>query len=163
MEKRTDIDLNEYLKNQKKQQKYMEAVFQVMKDGMEKLKNEKDRVQFEYVGGTNVQSQQIEVFNKNNITNLRLYDEEGEDYDLDEINDFIVEKITPIVKEKLETVIENDNEKEGMIFKPVIDEFKDNTRNEFIDFDNVISKFRTVLERDLKNNKEKEKEEEFEK
>ena len=36
MEKRTDIDLNEYLKNQKKQQKYMEAVFQVMKDGMEK-------------------------------------------------------------------------------------------------------------------------------
>lgn len=38
MEKRTDIDLNEYLKNQKKQQKYMEAVFQVMKDGMEKLK-----------------------------------------------------------------------------------------------------------------------------
>lgn len=59
--------------------------------------------------------------------------------------------------------IENDNEKEGMIFKPVIDEFKDNTRNEFIDFDNVISKFRTVLERDLKNNKEKEKEEEFEK
>ena len=55
MEKRTDIDLNEYLKNQKKQQKYMEAVFKVMKDGMEKLKNEKDRVQFEYVGGTNVQ------------------------------------------------------------------------------------------------------------
>lgn len=80
MEKRTDIDLNEYLKNQKKQQKYMEAVFQVMKDGMEKLKNEKDRVQFEYVGGTNVQSQQIEVFNKNNITNLRLYDEEGKLY-----------------------------------------------------------------------------------
>ena len=94
---------------------------------------------------------------------VEFYDEEWEDYDLDEINDFIVEKITPIVKEKLETVIENDNEKEGMIFKPVIDEFKDNTRNEFIDFDNVISKFRTVLERDLKNNKEKEKEEEFEK
>lgn len=92
---------------------------------------------------------------------VEFYDEEWEDYDLDEINDFIVEKITPIVKEKLETVIENDNEKEGMIFKPVIDEFKDNTRNEFIDFDNVISKFRTVLERDLKNNKEKE--EEFEK
>lgn len=45
----------------------------------------------------------------------------------------------------------------------VTDEFKDNTRNEFIDFDNVISKFRTVLERDLKNNKEKEKEEKFEK
>lgn len=94
---------------------------------------------------------------------VEFYDEEWEDYDLDEINDFIVEKITPIVKEKLEAVIENDNEKEGMIFKPVIDEFKDNTRNEFIDFDNVISKFRTVLERDLKNNKEKEKEEEFEK
>lgn len=94
---------------------------------------------------------------------VEFYDEEWEDYDLDEINDFIIEKITPIVKEKLETVIENDNEKEGMIFKPVIDEFKDNTRNEFIDFDNVISKFRTVLERDLKNNKEKEKEEEFEK
>lgn len=92
---------------------------------------------------------------------VEFYDEEWEDYDLDEINDFIIEKITPIVKEKLETVIENDNEKEGMIFKPVIDEFKDNTRNEFIDFDNVISKFRTVLERDLKNNKEKE--EEFEK
>ena len=92
---------------------------------------------------------------------VEFYDEEWEDYDLDEINDFIVEKITPIVKEKLETVIENDNEKEGMVFKPVIDEFKDNTRNEFIDFDNVISKFRTVLERDLKNNKEKE--EEFEK
>ena len=110
---------------------------------------------------------------KKNVTELGLhiskgevvefYDEEWEDYDLDEINDFIIEKITPIVKEKLETVIENDNEKEGMIFKPVIDEFKDNTRNEFIDFDNVISKFRTVLERDLKNNKEKEKEEEFEK
>lgn len=108
---------------------------------------------------------------KKNVTELGLhiskgevvefYDEEWEDYDLDEINDFIIEKITPIVKEKLETVIENDNEKEGMIFKPVIDEFKDNTRNEFIDFDNVISKFRTVLERDLKNNKEKE--EEFEK
>lgn len=94
---------------------------------------------------------------------VEFYDENWEEYDLDEINDFIVEKITPIVKEKLETVIENDNEKEGMIFKPVIDEFKDNTRNEFIDFDNVISKFRTVLERDLKNNKEKEKEEEFEK
>ena len=94
---------------------------------------------------------------------VEFYDEEWEEYDLDEINDFIVEKITPIVKEKLEAVIENDNEKEGMIFKPVIDEFKDNTRNEFIDFDNVISKFRTVLERDLKNNKEKEKEEEFEK
>lgn len=94
---------------------------------------------------------------------VEFYDEEWEDYDLDEINDFIIEKITPIVKEKLEAVIENDNEKEGMIFKPVIDEFKDNTRNEFIDFDNVISKFRTVLERDLKNNKEKEKEEEFEK
>lgn len=94
---------------------------------------------------------------------VEFYDEEWEDYDLDEINDFIIEKITPIVEEKLETVIENDNEKEGMIFKPVIDEFKDNTRNEFIDFDNVISKFRTVLERDLKNNKEKEKEEEFEK
>lgn len=94
---------------------------------------------------------------------VEFYDEEWEDYDLDEINDFIVEKITPIVKEKLEAVIENDNEKEGMIFKPVIDEFKDNTRNEFIDFDNVISKFRTVLEKDLKNNKEKEKEEEFEK
>lgn len=92
---------------------------------------------------------------------VEFYDEEWEDYDLDEINDFIIEKITPIVKEKLEAVIENDNEKEGMIFKPVIDEFKDNTRNEFIDFDNVISKFRTVLERDLKNNKEKE--EEFEK
>ena len=92
---------------------------------------------------------------------VEFYDENWEEYDLDEINDFIVEKITPIVKEKLETVIENDNEKEGMIFKPVIDEFKDNTRNEFIDFDNVISKFRTVLERDLKNNKEKE--EEFEK
>lgn len=92
---------------------------------------------------------------------VEFYDEEWEDYDLDEINDFIIEKITPIVKEKLETVIENDNEKEGMIFKPVIDEFKDNTSNEFIDFDNVISKFRTVLERDLKNNKEKE--EEFEK
>jgi hypothetical protein len=94
---------------------------------------------------------------------VEFYDENWEEYDLDEINDFIVEKITPIVKEKLEAVIENDNEKEGMIFKPVIDEFKDNTRNEFIDFDNVISKFRTVLERDLKNNKEKEKEEEFEK
>lgn len=94
---------------------------------------------------------------------VEFYDENWEEYDLDEINDFIVEKITPIVKEKLEIVIENDNEKEGMIFKPVIDEFKDNTRNEFIDFDNVISKFRTVLERDLKNNKEKEKEEEFEK
>lgn len=94
---------------------------------------------------------------------VEFYDENWEEYDLDEINDFIVEKITPIVKEKLETVIENDNEKEGKIFKPVIDEFKDNTRNEFIDFDNVISKFRTVLERDLKNNKEKEKEEEFEK
>lgn len=92
---------------------------------------------------------------------VEFYDENWEEYDLDEINDFIVEKITPIVKEKLETVIENDNEKEGMVFKPVIDEFKDNTRNEFIDFDNVISKFRTVLERDLKNNKEKE--EEFEK
>lgn len=96
---------------------------------------------------------------------VEFYDENWEEYDLDEINDFIIEKITPIIKEKLETVIENDNEKEGMIFKPVIDEFKDNTRNEFIDFDNVISKFRTVLERDLKNNKEKEKEkeEEFEK
>lgn len=95
---------------------------------------------------------------------VEFYDEEWEDYDLDEINDFIIEKITPIVKEKLETVIENDNEKEGMIFKPVIDEFKDNTRNEFIDFDNVISKFRTVLERDLESkNKEKEKETEFEK
>lgn len=92
---------------------------------------------------------------------VEFYDENWEEYDLDEINDFIVEKITPIVKEKLEAVIENDNEKEGKIFKPVIDEFKDNTRNEFIDFDNVISKFRTVLERDLKNNKEKE--EEFEK
>ena len=80
MEKRTDIDLNEYLKNQKKQQKYMESVFQVIKEGMEKLKNEKDRVQFEYVGGINAQSQQIEVFNKNNITNLRLYDEEGKLY-----------------------------------------------------------------------------------
>lgn len=157
MEKRTDIDLNEYLKNQKKQQKYMEAVFQVMKDGMEKLKNEKDRVQFEYVGGTNVQSQQIEVFNKNNITNLRLYDEEGKLY----FND--VDMTPEKGFDKLLKYIAINNEKEGMIFKPVIDEFKDNTRNEFIDFDNVISKFRTVLERDLKNNKEKEKEEEFEK
>ena len=90
---------------------------------------------------------------------VEFYDEKWEEYDLDEINDFIIEKITPIIKEKLETVIENDKEKEGMIFKPVIDEFKDNTRNEFIDFDNVIYKFRTVLDRDLESkNKEKEKE-----
>lgn len=155
MEKRTDIDLNEYLKNQKKQQKYMESVFQVLKDGMEKLKNEKDRVQFEYVGGNDVQSQQIEVFDKKNITNLRLYDKEGKLYFNDA--DMTPEKGF----DKLLKYIAINNEKEGMIFKPVIDEFKDNTRNEFIDFDNVISKFRTVLERDLKNNKEKE--EEFEK
>ena len=84
MEKRTDIDLSEYslgeyLKNQRKQQKYMESVFQVLKDGMEKLKNEKDRVQFEYIGGEDFQSQEITNYKKN-ITNLRLYDEEGKLY-----------------------------------------------------------------------------------
>lgn len=107
MEKRTDIDLNEYLKNQKKQQKYMESVFQVIKDGMEKLKNEKDRVQFEYVGGINAQSQQIEVFNKNNITNLRLYDEEGKLYFNDA--DMTPEKGF----DKLLKYIAINNEKEG--------------------------------------------------
>lgn len=84
MEKRTDNDLSEYslgeyLKNQRKQQKYMESVFQVLKDGMEKLKNEKDRVQFEYIGGEDFQSQEITNYKKN-ITNLRLYDEEGKLY-----------------------------------------------------------------------------------
>lgn len=107
MEKRTDIDLNEYLKNQKKQQKYMESVFQVIKDGMEKLKNEKDRVQFEYVGGINPQSQQIEVFNKKNITNLRLYDKEGKLYFNDA--DMTPEKGF----DKLLKYIAINNEKEG--------------------------------------------------
>ena len=84
MEKRTDNDLSEYslgeyLKNQRKQQKYMGSVFQVLKDGMEKLKNEKDRVQFEYIGGEDFQSQEITNYKKN-ITNLRLYDEEGKLY-----------------------------------------------------------------------------------
>lgn len=88
---------------------------------------------------------------------MRLYDEEGKLY----FND--VDMTPEKGFDKLLKYIAINNEKEGMIFKPVIDEFKDNTRNEFIDFDNVISKFRTVLERDLKNNKEKEKEEEFEK
>lgn len=107
MEKRTDIDLNEYLKNQKKQQKYMEAVFQVLKDGMEKLKDEKDRVQFEYVGGNDVQSQQIDVFDKKNITNLRLYDEKGELY----FND--VDMTPEKGFDKLLKYIAINNEKEG--------------------------------------------------
>lgn len=107
MEKRTDIDLNEYLKNQKKQQKYMESVFQVIKDGMEKLKNEKDRVQFEYVGGNDAQSQQIEVFDKKNITNLRLYDEEGKLY----LND--VDMTPEKGFDKLLKYIAINNEREG--------------------------------------------------
>ena len=107
MEKRTDIDLNEYLKNQKKQQKYMESVFQVLKVGMEKLKNEKDRVQFEYVGGNDAQSQQIEVFDKKNITNLRLYDKEGKLYFNDA--DMTPEKGF----DKLLKYIAINNEKEG--------------------------------------------------
>lgn len=109
MEKRTDTDIDfvEYLKNQKKQQKYMEAVFQVLKDGMEKLKDEKDRVQFEYVGGNDAQSQQIEVFDKKNITNLRLYDEEGKLY----LND--VDMTPEKGFDKLLKYIAINNEKEG--------------------------------------------------
>ena len=109
MEKRTDTDIDfvEYLKNQKKQQKYMEAVFQVLKDGMEKLKYEKDRVQFEYVGGNDAQSQQIEVFDKKNITNLRLYDEEGKLY----LND--VDMTPEKGFDKLLKYIAINNEREG--------------------------------------------------
>lgn len=78
MENEKNINFNEYSKKQKEQQKYTETVFQVLKDGMSKLKNEKDRVQFEYVGGTDIQSQ--EMFSNNNITNFRLYDKEGNLY-----------------------------------------------------------------------------------
>lgn len=88
-----------------KKQKYTESVFQVLKDGMNKLKNEKDRVQFEYVGGTDIQSQEM-IFN-NNITNFRLYDKEGNLY----FNDT---NMTPEKGfDKLLKYIAINNEKEG--------------------------------------------------
>ena len=105
MENEKNINFNEYSKKQKEKQKYTESVFQVLKDGMNKLKNEKDRVQFEYVGGTDVQSQ--EMISNNNITNFRLYDKEGNLY-LNDIN------MTPEKGfDKLLKYIAINNEKEG--------------------------------------------------
>ena len=105
MENEKNINFNEYSKKQKEQQKYTETVFQVLKDGMSKLKNEKDRVQFEYVGGIDIQSQ--EMFYNNNITNFRLYDKEGNLY----FNDA---NMTPEKGfDKLLKYIAINNEKEG--------------------------------------------------
>ena len=105
MENEKNINFNEYSKKQKEKQKYMESVFQVLKDGMNKLKNEKDRVQFEYVGGTDIQSQ--EMISNNNITNFRLYDKEGNLY----LNDT---NMTPEKGfDKLLKYIAINNEKEG--------------------------------------------------
>ena len=105
MENEKNVNFNEYSKKQKEKQKYIESVFQVLKDGMNKLKNEKDRVQFEYVGGTDIQSQEM-IYN-NNITNFRLYDKEGNLY----LND------TNMTSEKgfdkLLKYIAINNEKEG--------------------------------------------------
>lgn len=105
MENEKNINFNEYSKKQKEKQKYIESVFQVLKDGMNKLKNEKDRVQFEYVGGTDIQSQEM-IYN-NNITNFRLYDKEGNLY----LNDT---NMTPEKGfDKLLKYIAINNEKEG--------------------------------------------------
>ena len=105
MENEKNINFNEYSKKQKEQQKYTETVFQVLKDGMNKLKNEKDRVQFEYVGGIDIQSQEM-IYN-NNITNFRLYDKEGNLY----LNDT---NMTPEKGfDKLLKYIAINNEKEG--------------------------------------------------
>lgn len=105
MKNEKNINFNEYSKKQKEQQKYTETVFQVLKDGMNKLKNEKDRVQFEYVGGTDIQSQEM-IYN-NNITNFRLYDKEGNLY----LNDT---NMTPEKGfDKLLKYIAINNEKEG--------------------------------------------------
>ena len=105
MENEKNVNFNEYSKKQKEKQKYIESVFQVLKDGMNKLKNEKNRVQFEYVGGTDIQSQEM-IYN-NNITNFRLYDKEGNLY----LNDT---NMTPEKGfDKLLKYIAINNEKEG--------------------------------------------------
>ena len=90
-----------------KQKEYMKAVFQVMKVGMEKLKDEKERVQFQYIGGKDFQSQEITNY-KNNITNFKLYDEKGKMF-------FSNDDMTPEEGfDKLLKYIAINNEREGI-------------------------------------------------
>ena len=113
MENEKNINFNEYSKKQKEQQKYTETVFQVLKDGMNKLKNEKDRVQFEYVGGTDIQSQEM-IYN-NNITNFRLYDKEGNLY----LNDTKIDKIVKL-KRNTRVNLETNVDKVENLFIPLL-------------------------------------------